>query len=66
MLFFGIIIILWFFKLLGKSGFLNQMTLSEVKAVENIYKSLHNFLDTSPVEKEVFLPYKVQHHGYEY
>ena len=35
-------------------------TLTEVKPVKNISKNLQSFLKTSPMEKEVPLPYKQQ------
>ena len=41
-------------------------TLSEVKLVENISKNPQNFLDISPVQKEVFLSHKLQDRAYEY
>ena len=41
-------------------------TLSEVKPVENINKNLQNFLEISPVEKEVLLSHKLRDHAYEY
>ena len=40
-------------------------TLSEVKPFEIISKNLQNFLDISPVQKEVFLSHKLQDHAYE-
>ena len=39
-------------------------TLSEVKLVENINKSLQSLLEISPVQKEV-LSHKLQDHAYE-
>ena len=41
-------------------------TVSEVKPVENINKNLQNFLEKSPVQKEVLLSHKLRDHGYEY
>ena len=41
-------------------------TLSEVKPVENVSKNLQNFLEISPVQKEVPPPHKLQDHAYEY
>ena len=41
-------------------------TLSEVKSVENISKSLQSFLEISPMQKEVLLSHKLRDHAYEY
>ena len=41
-------------------------SLSEVKPVENISKNLLSFLETSPVQKEVFPSIKLHDHAYEY
>ena len=41
-------------------------TLSEVKPVENISKSLQSFLDISSVQKEVLPSHKLRNHAYEY
>ena len=41
-------------------------TLSEVKLVENVSKNLQNFLEISPVQKEVLPSHKLQDHAYEY
>ena len=40
-------------------------TLSEVNPVENTIKSLQSFLETSPVQKEVFPSQKLQDRTYE-
>ena len=40
-------------------------TPSEVKPVENISKNLQNYLEISPVQKEVYLSHKLQDHAYE-
>ena len=40
-------------------------TLSEVKPVKNISKSLQSFLEISPVQKEVLPSHKLQDHAYE-
>ena len=40
-------------------------TLSEVKPVKNISKNLYNFLEVSPVQKEVIPSHKLQDHAYE-
>ena len=41
-------------------------TLSEVKAVENISKTLQSFLQISHVQKEVLPSHKLQDDAYEY
>ena len=41
-------------------------TLSEVKLVKNISKSLQSFLEISPVQKEVLSSRKLGGHPYEY
>ena len=41
-------------------------TLSEVKPVENISKNLKNFLEISPMQREVFPSYKLRDHAYNY
>ena len=41
-------------------------TLSEVKPVENISKNLQNFLEISPMQKEVLPSHKLRDHAYEY
>ena len=41
-------------------------TLSEVKPVENISKSLKSFLEISHVQKEVLPSHKLRDHAYEY
>ena len=41
-------------------------TLSGVKQVENISKSLQSFLEIGPVQKEVLHSHKLQDHAYEY
>ena len=41
-------------------------TISEVKQVENISKSLQSFLEISPVQKEDLPPRILQDHAYEY
>ena len=41
-------------------------TLSEVKPVEKISKTLESFLEISPVQKEVVSSHKLWHHAYEY
>ena len=46
----------------GKSS----KTLSEVKPVKDISKSLQSFLEISHVQKEVLLSHKLQDHAYEY
>ena len=40
-------------------------TLSEVRLVENINKSLQSFLEISPVQKEVLFSHKLQDHARE-
>ena len=40
--------------------------MSEVKPVENISKNLHDFLEISPMQKEVLPSHKLQNHTYEY
>ena len=40
-------------------------TLSEVRLVENINKSLQSFLEISPVQKEVLFSHKLQDHAHE-
>ena len=40
-------------------------TLREVKPVENKSKNPQSFLETSPVQKQVLLPHKLQDHAYE-
>ena len=40
--------------------------LSEVKPVENTSRNLQNFLEISPVQKEVLPSHKLQDHAYEY
>ena len=40
-------------------------TLSEVRPVENTSKNQQNFLEISPVQKEVLLSHKLQVHAYE-
>ena len=40
-------------------------TLNEVKPIENINKNLQNFLEISPVQKEVLPSYKLRDHAYE-
>ena len=40
--------------------------LSEVKPAENINENLQNFLEISPVQKEVLLSHKLPDHAYEY
>ena len=40
-------------------------TLSEVKPVKNIGKSLQSFLEISPVQKEVLPSYELRDHAYE-
>ena len=40
--------------------------LSEVKPVENISKNLLNFLEISPMQKEVLPSHKLRDHAYEY
>ena len=41
-------------------------TLREVKPVENVSKNRQNFLEISPVQKEVPPRHKLQDHAYEY
>ena len=41
-------------------------TLSEVKPVENISKTLQSFLEISLMQKEVLSSHKLQEHVYEY
>ena len=41
-------------------------TLSEVKPVENISKTLQSFLEISLLQKEVLSSHKLQEHAYEY
>ena len=43
-----------------------NMTLSEVKPVENIRKNLQSFLEMSPLQKEVLLSHKLKDHACEY
>ena len=40
--------------------------LSEVKPVEKISKNLQNFLEISPMQKEVLPSHKLRDHAYEY
>ena len=40
--------------------------LSEIKLAGNINKNLQNFLEISPVQKEVILSHKMPDHAYEY
>ena len=40
--------------------------MSKVKLVENVSKNLQNFLEISPVQKEVLPSHKLQDHAYEY
>ena len=40
-------------------------TLSEIKPVKNIGKSLQSFLEISPVQNKVLLSHKLQAHAYE-
>ena len=40
-------------------------TLDEVKVVENLNKNPENFLEMSPLQKEVLLSNKLQDHAYE-
>ena len=40
-------------------------TLSEVKPVKNFSNNLQNFLETSPVQKEVLPSHKLPDHAYE-
>ena len=40
-------------------------TLSELKPVKNISKNRQNFLEISPVQKEVLLSHKLRDHVYE-
>ena len=41
-------------------------TLSEVKPAKNISKKSQNFIEISPVQKEVLPSHKLQDHAYEY
>ena len=41
-------------------------TVSEVKPVENVNKTLRSFLEISPMQKEVLTPHKLRDHTYEY
>ena len=50
-------------KVIDRGG--KSKTLSGVKPVKNISKNLQNFLEISPVQKEVLLSYKLQDHAYE-
>ena len=40
-------------------------TLSEVRLVKNINRSLQSFLEISPVQKEVLFSHKLQDHAHE-
>ena len=40
--------------------------LNEVKPVENVSRNLQNFVEISPVQKEVLPSHKLGDHAYEY
>ena len=48
-------------KVIGRGK--RSKTLSEVKPVENISKNLQNFLEISPVQKEILPSHKLQDHA---